>query len=271
MKKTAKILIAMLAVLVMLVPALASAAEPTPWSDTSMKIFVLEDFDGMSGAASPSYCNTILDSSFVDGQLVISSNSGWTGNVQYDTGNNRNAMSSGAGAVGFGMYIKNTTSAPIGFVGHWYGYFEADRTETEYFDQLGGTVFYTVDMNGGVTERTSNGDGMVVLGDEDGIPAGFEGYILFPFASLRGLWHGTEGSRIDPSITNLIGLRIGEIAPEEGKGLIIDNIFVYGTSEMESNDILKVETEDTADLSVIGYAAACISGLGALLVSKKKR
>ena len=77
---------------------------------------------------------------------------------------------------------------------------------------------------------------------------------------------------VNPNATDLIGLRLGQIIPEDGKGLLIDNLFVYGTSEMEKNDIIKVNYpgSQTADVSVLCYAAAAVAGLGSLVIAKKK-
>ena len=60
MKKVFRLLIAATIAALLILPVCASAAAPTPWSDKSMNIFVLEDFEGLSGNAASTYCNTIL-------------------------------------------------------------------------------------------------------------------------------------------------------------------------------------------------------------------
>lgn len=278
MKKVFRLLIAATIAALLILPVCASAAAPTPWSDKSMNIFVLEDFEELSGNAASTYCNTILESEYKNGGLLITSNSDWTGNVQYKT-QKRHQMTSLKGIIGFGMYVKNTLSQPVGFVGHWYGC-PAEGMDSEYADVSENKPFYAVSKDGAVTSCTTGANGMTIISNDengdpiDGIPAGFEGYLLFTFDSLKGAWHNTDFSKIavNPNATDLIGLRLGQIIPEDGKGLLIDNLFVYGTSEMEKNDIIKVNDpgSQTADVSVLCYAAAAVAGLGSLVIAKKK-
>ena len=62
---------------------------------------------------------------------------------------------------------------------------------------------------------------------------------------------------------------LGPVDGSNGGALIIDDVFAYGTSEMEGEPILD-NTGNSADISVIAYAATAMVGLGALVIAKKR-
>lgn len=269
MQKTSKIIIAMLAIVMISIPVLASAAPlPTPWSDNTMKIFILDDFNGTTpGAISFVYTGGATASAeYKNDQLWITSCSGWAQNLQFGASGTWKKMTPvdaenniypgpAEGVVGYGFYYKNTSAAAVGIQGHWYG-------NGGFSLSTAGTTFYYVDMEGNVSEGAFDANGALMV-DVDS-----EGYILVPFASLSDAWGAIiPGEKITPSAMDYFSMCISAVDGSNGGALIIDDVFAYGTSAMEGETL---EVSDTADVSVIAYAAMAITGLGALVVAKKR-
>ena len=112
----------------------------------------------------------------------------------------------------------------------------------------------------------------IVTGDGGGmgagasviIPAGFKGYAYFALDDCNlpapAEWGRTLLTNFNENITNLeIDIRVA--FGNDG------NAVTYILDSLEIVD----EIADTADLSVIAYAAAAITGCGALVVARKKR
>lgn len=256
MKKTL-LFITTLVLAVSLFAVTAFAAPlPTPWSDETMKIFVMEDFDNKSGDVPLAWTSGGMnDLEYKNGKLVFNECFELTGNWIYlKMELVSNAPSSTVGALGYGYYIENNTDAPLGLTGYWIG--------NDNWSGDSGMTYYTV-VNGNVTEHTAGDYGLVEL------EVGFKGYLLFPFEGhTKGSWYQTDISDIAFSTTtDYVCAHVSPFAADQGN-VIMDDFLLYGTSEMEG---VTVEVTDTADVSVIAYAAMAITGLGALVVSKKRR
>jgi len=252
MNKISKIIIAILTVIMITVPVLACAA---PSAD--MKVFILEDFESASGDASlnwsssssvtttAQYKNGAMNVTLFDADWVV---------VKYDRTADRKAPISNNGVEGFGMYIENNTSKIVCMHGVWIG--------AGYFINSNSAAYYTIE-NGNINSLTFNSDGILE------IQPGFKGYILFPWTSFGSdLWGGaTPATDISYNTTDSIAFYTSTIRPESGESFIVDNILLYGSAEMEGEVF---EMEETADISVIAYAAMAITGLGALVISKRR-
>ena len=125
---------AAMALCALAVPA-AAAELPTPWTDDSLTIWVVDDFTGddtalidlntekSEGNKWVQYTNSNpeLSVQYVDNALRFYYQSAWTQNLQLLT--NGSASLEGAnldGAQGIGMYLENNTENVIGFKGHLY-------------------------------------------------------------------------------------------------------------------------------------------------------
>ncbi len=109
------------------------------------------------------------------------------------------------------------------------------------------------------------------------IPVGFDGWVFIPFTCMK--IHCADaangGSQINFDavfdMPSFCGTAIGD---EETFAILeIDNLFLSSAElpeiEEEPSDD-DDEQESTADVSVLAYAAAAITGLGALVVAKKR-
>jgi len=264
--KISKIVIAMLAIVMISIPVFASAATlPTPWSDNTMKIFILDDYNGITpGAVSFAYTGGAnATAEYKNDQLWLTSCDNWAGNLQFGASGTAKKMAkigeeypgAAEGVVGYGFYFKNTSAAAIGLRGHWYG-------NGGFSCSTSDKPFYIVDMSGNVTEGAFDANGALM------IDVNQEGYLLVPFASLSDSWGAIDpATQIRPCDMDYISLYVGAVDGSNGGALIIDDVFAYGTSAMEGET---VEVNDTADVSVIAYAVAAITGLGAIVVAKKR-
>lgn len=260
-------------VLSMLCVTACADALPTPWSDETMKVFILEDFDSKDDGAAPLPWehNSDFTAKYEDGKAVITEifylgGGGW-GYAKLDQYSN--APSSNTGVLGYGFYIENNTDANLSIAGYWIG--------CDNFVGAGNGTYYTV-VDGVVSELTTDEYGAITF------EAGFKGYFLIPFAShSKGSWSQTPTSdAVFNAASDYIAISMSSFDAAQGS-VVIDDYLLYGTSEMEGVTVADLnepsdeptddnndEQESTADVSVIAYAAAAITGLGALVVAKKR-
>ncbi len=259
--------------------ATACATElPTPWSDETMKIFILEDFDDKENGAAPMPWehNSDFTAEYADGKAVINEvfflgEGGW-GYAKLDQYSN--APASNTGVLGYGFYLENNTDSDLAIAGYWIG--------CDNFVGAGNGTYYTV-VDGVVSELTTDEYGAITFA------SGFKGYFLIPFASHNaGSWSGTATTDATFSVANdYIALSMSSFNADQGN-VVIDNYLLYGTSEMEGVSVDSLDTpsdepsntpdddqddeqNDTGDVSVIAYAAiAAVSGLGALAIKRRK-
>ena len=135
------IMAAAMALCLLAVPA-AAAVLPTPWTDDSLSIFVLDDFTGKDTGIIDSsteksagnkwvqytHSNPELSIQFINNSLRFYYQSAWVENIQLLT--NDSASKEGAnldGTLGIGMYLENNTKNDVGMKGHMYagGFFES--------------------------------------------------------------------------------------------------------------------------------------------------
>ena len=114
------------------------------------------------------------------------------------------------------------------------------------------------------TVETANDSTSSVSNAKVVIPAGFKGYLYLPFDALSASLDGVSSLRyigFDVRWDNQAG---DAFETEETSGYYIFD------SAMVVDEIKEIESNDTADVSVIAYAAASIMALGALVVAKKR-
>ena len=100
------------------------------------------------------------------------------------------------------------------------------------------------------------------------IPGGFEGWIFVPFTVMK-IQHADAGLNQDNYAAKFEAPWFTGTAKDDGQVAVleIDNVFLSG-DELVMNESEPVNP--TADVSVIAYAAMAITGLGALVVAKKR-
>ena len=119
MKKFSKIIITLLAIVMVSIPVLASAAPlPTPWSDSTMKVFLIDDYNGLSGDVAFNYTGgQTATAEYKNDQLWLTSCSGWAGNLQFSATGTSHKMTAidaennvypaaAQGVVGYGFYTR---------------------------------------------------------------------------------------------------------------------------------------------------------------------
>lgn len=95
------------------------------------------------------------------------------------------------------------------------------------------------------------------------IPAGFTGWVFFPFARTNELGNGNYLSNTVFYMEYQVGSAFD---------FTINRVALADTMELAqgAGDLDGFESKDTADFSVIAYAVAAITGCGALVVAKKR-
>lgn len=289
-------LAAVLALSLSVVPAMA-AELPTPWTDDSLTIWVIDDFTGedtgiidmntekSAGNKWVQYTNSNpeLSVQYIGNALRFYHQSAWTQNLQLLT--NDSASLEGAnldGMLGIGMYLENNTENVIGFKGHLYA-------NNGFFENLAGSVYYVVQEDGTVTENTVSSNAFIE------IPESFKGYVLFPLSSLGNSWaQGAQATVEDAKNyqTDRVCFEFSELgaADQTEQYLLIDDIFFYGngitdnTAEKGNIDLSagqpggtdeKPETDDSndeGDVNILLFAGApaVLLVLGAVAVKRRK-
>ena len=271
------IVLALAVVIAACVGVTAFADVATPFDDSSLNILLVENFDnadGITGAylGIPDGAIAIDNPTFSDafdfenGAFNVkeaAANTAWAGIL--DT----NFAGANADAEGVGFYIKNNGDEVV-----WNFNLVCDSNAS-----LNGLAFAIgsdkeyalVDMEGNKTVITAphtehpNAPGTVVHSNLT-LPAGFEGFVLIPLANMQQSW---SSNMLDNSTASFTGFGWQNSAIN----VSIDNIFFYGANvngNCEAADLLGEGATDSADVSVIAYAAAAIVGLGALVVAKKR-
>jgi len=293
MRRTIKLLSVALVLALLCMPFFASAdVLPTPWSDTTMKVWMVNTYtkaDAAYNSGTGYLGGSTIVARYENNQFKISEHNTWSDLQPGANETTYTQLTDNTGVVGYGFYVKNEMSVDVGFRGHLYGgshyYFGAN------------TTYYQV-VNGVATEVTTDANGGTIL------PSGFEGYILFPLSGFVDNWGAST-----PLASNQGSacFHFSNIVAETGKDVIIDDVFFYGTADMQSNyqiDFSQYTTEpattetttepattetttepaatemvtvapteapvDTADMATIAYAFTAIIGCGALLTFKKK-
>lgn len=287
------IMAAAMALCLLAVPA-AAAVLPTPWTDDSLSIFVLDDFTGKdtgiidssteksAGNKWVQYTNSnpYLSIQFINNSLRFYYQSAWVEDIQLLT--NDSASKEGAnldGTLGIGMYLENNTKNDVGMKGHMYagGFFESLISSDYYVIEDGEAV-------AGIVPETGN----IV------IPAGFKGYVLFPFSSFGDLWDSNSAATAEDAydyMTDRVCLVMSEIGePNQTESyLLIDDIFFYGkgitdnTAEKGNIDLSgekepgkddgnKDDSSQSGDIDVLLFAgsAAVLTGFLAAAVKRRK-
>ena len=225
-------LAAVLALCIAAVPA-AAAELPTPWTDDSLTVWVLDDFTGedteiiglntekSEGNKWVQYASSNPDLSvqFIDNSLRFYYLSAGVENIQLLT--NDSAAKEGAnldGVLGIGMYLENNTENAVSIIGHMYA--------GGFFESLIISPYYIVE-NGQVTENMVPETGYV------DIPVGFKGYVMFPLSYFGDVWDGGSVATYEDAYDYMVDRvclvlnALGE--PDQTDSyLLIDDIFFYG-------------------------------------------
>ena len=295
-------LAAVLALCIAAVPA-AAAELPTPWTDDSLTIWVIDDFTGEdTGLINQNTEKTAgdkwviwqqsdndLSCEYKDNSLRFYYLSAWVQNLQLIS--NGTPSLEGAnldGVLGIGYYLENNTENVIGFKGHLYN-------GTGFFENLAGSVYYVV-QDGEATENTVSANAFIE------VPAGFKGYVMFPLTSLGNSWaNGAQATVEDAKNyqTDRVCLEFSEVgaADQTDSYLLIDDIFFYGegvtdnTAEKGDIDLSaeqpgseqpgneqpgtgddKDDTSENGDSDILLFAGvpAAVLALGALAVNRRK-
>jgi len=222
-----KLLVFLTVLIVILYFSLVSFAYISDMTEiTEMNIFVLEDFEGLSGAPSLPWADrSNFSCEYTDGTLLVKEN------LMFEEGYGyakldlfRNAPSSVDGIAGYGFYIENNTNHEITTRGYWIG--------CDAFIGYVGMPYYVM-VDGVITEH--------YMGDANGevyVQPGFKGYLLFPWESMNlGLWYGSDPMEVTYDTSkDWLSLAFTRWSADEGS-VVLDNFILYGTTEMEGNTI----------------------------------
>lgn len=298
-------LAAVLALCIAAVPA-AAAELPTPWTDDTMSIWVIEDFSGPDSGIIDGFedlkdggekwvqwpaSDLYLECQYKNNAFYISYSGGWLGNLQILTNSTPSVEGANldAGLAGIGIYVENNTRQDFGIVGHM-------MVNGKFFGGKPNEPYYIV-QNNEVTQGAIGGNGDCVL------PVGFKGYVLFPVNSLRDMW-GQEGgltaadlATYDTSRACLYFSGVNDVeVRQDGEDVILDDIFCYGTGITDNtatkgsitlpnseSDQNQGQTQDPnqgtqdkpdnggdVDLMLLAGVPAAVLVLGVLAVNRRK-
>ena len=302
MKRT---LIAMLLALTLALAmcALSLADVNTPFDDEALNVNVAVKMD--EGDVSSLFVGTAnasdslgLKSPWIDpyeGVVYLNSTSrggAWLGFVT-------DKLTGVTEAEGFGCYVQNNTGVDLPFSIVLSTDPDCNLNNASY--TIGSNKEYAlVDMDGNKTVKTAPEkihpyiEGMIVHSQID-LPAGFEGYVVIPLASLQQV-HGDSSATLpaDATITGFGWMPADNGTAYNNGDLGLDNIFYYGadveaadaelilgesggsTEQPTTPDDEKPTTdpEGTGDVQLwveIAVAAAAIIAVAAVAVGKKKK
>lgn len=301
-----KAIIMLLACTLVLSCVSAFAAVPaTPWNDDSIKVKVTNSVTGE---------DTVYDQS-----AAFAPGVNWSGNLDWSLKNNQivavkkadaangfetalvqsfaNFTSQDKGADGYGFYIKNNCAGVVLFTfeGSWIAPAE-DAGSTLANSGLS----FTADSEAVLTsmdgvQSTIKAEGTMSNNNAAAfkIPAGFEGYITIPMASINLIvaegndYSDLNGQPLDNTQITVTWPAFN-LDNVDSNGVVFDNFFVYGANIEASadadivtdaitlqqggndNDDNQDNQQGTGDLSVLAYAAAAAAGCGALIIRRKK-
>lgn len=293
MKKIAPLALALIlscALFLTFFPTTALATAQTPFSDSSLKVAVVENFDADSYDVYLGYPDGLADPlpaglSFAGGEFLIGQGErgAWA-----TVGASALETFDASGAIGYGLYIKSTSETDInsnfplvsGGLSQNNGKHDIAANK-EYVLVDKETKTETVVTT---TATTANPYSKIV------IPAGFEGYLLIPFTS----------SAIDAATTfsgiGWEGCWDSSAAGFDTGSIHIDNLFFYGSGVTAQDADLILGTVPTpspeptaeptgttavsptdkggntgvADFSLLLYAVAALGAGGAFIAFKKK-
>ena len=285
-----------------------AAAPATPWNDDSIKVKVTNSVTGedtvydQSAAFAPGVnWSGYLDWSLKNNQILAvkkadAANGFETAPVQSFA----NFTSQDKGADGYGFYIKNNCAGVVLFTfeGSWIA----------PADNAGSTISnsgfsFTADSEAVLTsmdgvQSTIKAEGKMANNNAAAfkIPAGFEGYITIPTASIKlTVAEGNDYSDLNGQPLDNTKITVTwpafNLDNVDANGVVFDNFFVYGANIEASadadivtdaitlkqdeqggndNDDNQDSQQGTGDLSVLAYAAAAAAGCGALIIRRKK-
>ena len=304
MKRT---LIAMLLALTLALAmcALSLADVNTPFDDEALNVNVAVKMD--EGDVSSLFVGTAnasdslgLKSPWIDpyeGVVYLNSTSrggAWLGFVT-------DKLAGAVEAEGFGCYVQNNTGVDLPFSIVLSADPACNLNSTSY--TIGSNKEYAlVDMDGNKTVKTAPekrhpyNEEMIIHSQID-LPAGFEGYVVIPLASLQQVYGDSSATLpADATITGFGWMPSDSDGQAYVNGdLGLDNIFYYGADVEEADaelilgesggsteqpttpDDEKPSTDpdkETGDVQLwleIAVAAAAIIAVAAVAVSKKKK
>ncbi|MBR3751331.1 MAG: hypothetical protein IKK58_06105 [Clostridia bacterium] len=239
--------------------ATVGTAYTIEYSGISIDIDIIDDFASYSGTST--YGDFTYN--FSDGKLSLQMPSGgwgWEGPSYESPSLALEGLEAAYNnATYIGLSVKNTGDATGVLC------FE-DRVAdpTSFATQVWGMEGVKLVSSEGIVDATGYSVPSRRYGIE--IPGGFEGWVFIPFAAMK-IQHADAGLNQDNYAAKFECPHFTGTAKDDGQVAVleIDNVF------LSSDELVMNESErPTADVSVIAYAAMAITGLGALLVAKKR-
>ncbi len=198
-------------------------------------------------------------------KITAGSTSAWVQGFNVQDENTLKAlMTNWAAGKYMKLYVENTSDKAS--FGLRFTFNTADNAAAAF--DCSKAVLYAV--NGSKPAVATNDGGGFDSKDNGGkevsavvIPAGFKGYVYFP---LDACTIAAPAGWNKPLLTNFNeGINNMEIDVRENFGEATSLTYIFDSLEIVD------EIQPTADFSVIAYAAAAITGCGALVVAKKRR
>jgi len=217
-----KLLVFLTALTIMLSFSLAGSALIADLNEVDeMNVFILEDFEGLSGTPGMEWTHRgNFTAEYTDGKLVIKENlmfeDGY-GYAKFDLV--RNSPATVDGITGFGLYMENNTTVEIVTRAYWVG--------CDNFIGYVDMPYYTL-VDGVLTEHYAGSENAEIY-----LAPGFKGYLIFPWETMNlGQWYGSDPMEVTYSASrDWVSIAISGWSSEDGN-VVIDDLLLYGSSEM---------------------------------------
>lgn len=230
MKRIMSVMLSVLLLAGMLVLPVSVSAAGSPWETAGTKFNVFENWDTVADSADKavnSACNLYIK----DGKIILDKNS----TAWHSRAFALSATVDANAAEGMGFYVENNTSTAQSVIPRIY---IGDNWATM---KPNATVYRYDSATQTVTATTTTANRPI------GIPAGFKGFIAFPYESVH--WDRTDTSnQIGKTLAALksanelkftsLGFVVGgvNLAESSGEQMIMDNFFYYGKNVTEKNN-----------------------------------
>lgn len=238
MKKT---VVSIIACLMLLLTLSVSAFADSPWTDSSMKVYLATSFDAYENGEiklneEPFWVGDQVPpqkAKWENGRLVFFESDGTALSFRIaDTEfNSRGSQEYQIKAKGMGFYVENNSQEDV----------TLDLFMPGFSDK--GNACYGFSADTEVELISVDGEAIAgELGSDNSvyIPAGFKGYVNFDLETLQNAWGGGTPWAPESVPITLVGFTFRYLYLEEGETFVIDNLYLYGTDIPQDNSAFEV-------------------------------
>lgn len=287
------IVLALSLALVAVMGVAAMAAPINPWTDSSIKIAMWQDFSGVEDKTLNLTADWVDGAAFgkaiayeyKGGKLIATAAAPGEGLVTdgpilQTLDGNRELV---AVASGYGLYIENNTGEEIHYGTVGWGLDDPANWGSFADIRLKDAATATLASNSGVTEVTADATTRGIP-----LPAGFKGIVLVSFSQLETKLPNTaDYVAYDAAAWPLTkgGIALYNVPNTADAEVILDSFFLFGTdlTADKQADVLGLVTPDTTNptqkpgqvgdaslIAPVAYAASAIASLGGVALLRKK-